>query len=387
MADRFHIHGKISPGMIRRCCILMGCIIFFALILRYQQIEKTELISTEGRSFETAKVTEIIEDNLRDSGIRTGYQTVMLKILTGEHKGEEIEASSSSSYLYGAACEKNMKVVAILSESSGEITASVYSYYRSPVLIGFILVFLLLIWVIGGKQGLYSIIGLAFTFICIIYLFLPMIYKGISPYAAAVFVVIVTTIVTMYMIGGASKKTVSAITGTIVGVLVSGFSALIVGKLGHITGYNVSDVEQLVYVGDQTGIRVGELLFSGILIAALGAVMDVAMSISSTISEISAKNPSLSRKELFLSGIHVGRDMMGTMSNTLILAFTGGSINTLVYMYSYNYSGRQIMNMNDVAIEIIQGISSSMGVILTVPFVAFFSAWLMKRKDGKMQKS
>ena len=384
MANKFQKEIKISPGMIRRCCILLGCIIFFALIVRYNKIEKTELLSTEGRSFETAQVTEILEDNLRDSGIRTGYQTVMLKILTGEHRGEEIQASSSSSYLYGAVCQKNMKVVAILSESGGEITASVYSYYRSPVLIGFVLVFLLLIWVIGGRQGLYSIIGLIFTFICLIYLFLPMIYKGVSPCLAAVLVVILTTVVTMYMIGGASRKTVSAIAGTVLGVLVSGCAAFIVGKLGHITGYNVSDIEQLIYVGDQTGIKVGELLFSGILIAALGAVMDVAMSVSSTIWEIHIKNPSLSRKELFLSGIHVGRDMMGTMSNTLILAFTGGSINTLVYMYSYNYSGRQIMNMNDMAIEMIQGISSSMGVVLTVPFVAFFSAWIIQRKNPSL---
>lgn len=369
---------KISPGIIRRCCILMGCIIFFILLIRYNKVEKTELLSTEGRSFETAEVTEIIEDNLQDSGIRTGYQTVMLKILTGSHKGEELEAASSSSYLYGAVCETGMKVVAVISESENDMAVSVYSYYRSPVLVGFVLVFLLTIWVIGGKQGLYSILGLAFTFLCIIYLFLPMIYKGVSPCAAAVIIVVLTTIVTMYMIGGASKKTVSAITGTVAGVLVSGISAFIVGKLGHVTGYNVSDVEQLIYVGDQTGIQVGELLFAGILIASLGAVMDVAMSVSSTIAEIHAKNPGLSGKELFLSGIHVGRDMMGTMSNTLILAFTGGSVNTLVYMYSYNYERRQIMNMNDMAIEIMQGISSSMGVVLTVPFVAFFAAWLLK---------
>ena len=72
--------------------------------------------------------------------------------------------------------------------------------------------------------------------------------------------------------------------------------------------------------------------------------------------------------------------MMGTMSNTLILAFTGGSINTLIYMYSYDYSPRQIMNMNDFAIELIQGISSSMGVVLTVPIVSLFAAWLLKKK-------
>lgn len=120
-------------------------------------------------------------------------------------------------------------------------------------------------------------------------------------------------------------------------------------------------------------------MFAGILISALGAVMDVAMSVASTINEIHEKNPALGRRELFLSGIHVGRDMMGTMSNTLILAFTGGSLNTLIYIYCYNYNYYQVLNMYDIGIEIIQGIAATLGVILTVPFVAFISAWLLVR--------
>ena len=85
-----------------------------------------------------------------------------------------------------------------------------------------------------------------------------------------------------------------------------------------------------------TKIRIGELLFSGILIASLGAVMDVAMSISSTIAEINEKNSQLTAPQLFISGLKVGRDMMGTMSNTLILAFVGGSLSVLVVDYAYN---------------------------------------------------
>ena len=107
------------------------------------------------------------------------------------------------------------------------------------------------------------------------------------------------------------------------------------------------------------------------LISALGAVMDVAMSIASTINEIHFRNPLLSARELFFSGIRVGKDMMGTMSNTLILAFTGTSINTLVFLYVYNYSTTQIINMYSIGIELIQGIASTMGVILTIPLVSF----------------
>ena len=118
----------------------------------------------------------------------------------------------------------------------------------------------------------------------------------------------------------------------------------------------------------------------GILIASLGAVMDVAMSISSTIEEISYQNPELGIKGLFFSGMRVGKDMMGTMSNTLILAFAGGSINTLVFIYAYNYEYLQMINMFDIGIEIIQGVASSMGVILTVPICSFLSACIQGNK-------
>lgn len=180
----------------------------------------------------------------------------------------------------------------------------------------------------------------------------------------------------MYLIDGISDKSVCAMAGTVAGVIISAVFAFIFGKLTHISGYNVSDVEDLIYVGQMTNINVGELMFAGILISALGAVMDVAISVSSTLNEIHEKNPGLTREELFKSGLNVGRDMMGTMSNTLILAFAGNSLNTLVYIYSYY----QVLDMYSIGIEIIQGISATLGVILTVPFVVLFASYRMVRK-------
>lgn len=162
--------------------------------------------------------------------------------------------------------------------------------------------------------------------------------------------------------------------------MAAGVFALIFGKAAEISGYNVSDIENLIYVQDMTGIKVGELLFAGILIAALGAVMDVGMSVASTLNELKENNSDMKTGELFRSGMNVGRDMMGTMSNTLILAFTGGSINTLVFIYAYNYEYRQVMNMYSIGIELMQGLSSSMGVVLAVPFTSMIAAWLLGRK-------
>ena len=212
-------------------------------------------------------------------------------------------------------------------------------------------VFVAIVVAVGGRKGISSILSLVFTMLCIFFIFLPMIYKGISPILAAVLVVAFTTVVTMCMVDGITKKSVAAMLGTIIGVVFSGAFALIFGQVTSITGYNVSDIENLVYVGEMTDIKIGELLFAGILIASLGAVMDVGMSIASTLNELKEQNPQMMLKELFQSGMNVGRDMMGTMTNTLILAFTGGSINTLVFIFAYNYEYQQVINMYSVAVS------------------------------------
>ena len=361
-------------------CLAIAGILFLLFLYRYSQIDKVILYETEGRSFAKAEVMDVIEDNETEDGISIGNQIVSLKLTSGKWKGKTVEATSSSSYLYGAHCKKGSKVIAIVSESQGEMTASVYSQNREMQLYLIIAIFVFTIILIGGKKGLASVIGLGFTILCILFLFLPMIYKGISPIWSAVLVVILTTVATMYLVGGISRKTMTAILGTVSGVLISALFAMLFCKMTNISGYNVSDIEDLIYIRDQTGIKVGELLFSGILISALGAVMDVAMSISSTIEEIHCQNSELTIKELFQSGMNVGKDMMGTMSNTLILAFAGGSINTLVFIFAYNYEYLQVVNMYAIGIEIIQGIASSMGVILTVPITSLLAAWEQGKK-------
>ena len=352
-------------------CLLIAGILFLLLFFSFSGIEKTKLLDTDGRNFEKAEVTNVISGNLSNSG--SGKQTVELKLLSGDHKGKIIQATSSQSYLFGAKCKKGMKVIAIINESKGELLASVYSVNRGPMVWLIAAVFVAIVVAVGGRKGISSILSLVFTMLCIFFIFLPMIYKGISPILAAVLVVAFTTVVTMCMVDGITKKSVAAMLGTIIGVVFSGAFALIFGQVTSITGYNVSDIENLVYVGEMTDIK--------ILIASLGAVMDVGMSIASTLNELKEQNPQMMLKELFQSGMNVGRDMMGTMTNTLILAFTGGSINTLVFIFAYNYEYQQVINMYSVGIEIMQGLSSSLGVIMAVPVTSWIAAFLYSKNQ------
>ncbi len=190
-----------------------------------------------------------------------------------------------------------------------------------------------------------------------------------------------TSIVSLYLIGGATLKTLASIISTTGGVIIAGLAATFFGQLAHISGYNVSSVENLIYISQNSGVDVGGLLFSGILIASLGAVMDNCFSIASAINEIHEQTPSLTRKQLFQSGIHVGRDMLSTNVNTLIFAYTGSSVFVLISMYAYNYPYNMVINMYSIGIEILQALSGTLGVILTTPLCTAVCAWLFTRKE------
>lgn len=365
----------------KKTAVAIAALAVFAAALIYcNSIEKVSLISTEGQSYEKAQVVEITKDNLAEDGNRYGEQNVVLKIKSGSLKGQEVEAVSPSGTLFGATCEPGMRVIAIVSITEENSVVTVYSQDRSIAIYTFAVIFSLVVCLIGGWKGVKAVVSLAFTGISIFGLLFPMVYRGYSPIIVTILICVVATIFTMLMISGWTKKTLSAIIGTTCGVTAAGISALIFGHFAGISGYNVSDIETLNYVAQYTPIQIGGLLFAGIIISALGAVMDVGMSMSSAIQEIYEANPEVSRKKLFMSGIHVGRDMMGTMTNTLILAYVGGAITTLIINYAYNLSYNQLLNSYNMGIEIMQGLAGSLGVVLTVPITAAVAVELIYRK-------
>ena len=360
--------------------ILVGtlCLLGFLLLLvKVNQFEKVSLISTEGQSYEKAIVTKITKDNLAEDGQRYGTQEVRVQIKTGVHAGEEYDAVNPSGSLFGMEdCAVGSRVIAIVSSTEDNVVVTVYSKDRTVAIYLFGLLFCLIVCAIGGAKGIKAIASLAFTGICIIYLMFPLMYRGVSPIGITIVVVILSTLLTLWLLGGISKKTASAVIGTVSGVVVAAVAAVLFGKAAGITGYNVSDIETLNYIAQNTHVKIGQLLFAGIIIAALGATMDVGMSIASTIQELHDRNPRLGTKELFVSGIRVGRDMMGTMANTLIFAYVGGALSTLVVNYAYNLSYNQLINSYVIGVEIMQGLSGTLGVVLTVPITAAAAAVL-----------
>ena len=363
--------------------LIIGFVIF---VIQLNRIDKIQLISRQGQTFEKAQVIRILSDNMQEDGTRVGQQSVMVRMLSGSQKDQEIQTTSSAGFLFGAACRPGMHVIVMQSVSGDAVVTSVYAQDRSMAIYFFALLYLGVLCLVGGKKGLKGAIGLVFTFFTVIFLDLPLIYRGFSPFLSAVLACCITTVVTMYLIGGASRKTIVATVGTISGVIIAGIAARIYGYATGLSGWNVSDIENLLTLWETSDIQVGGLLFAGLLIASLGATMDVAMSIASAMQEIVVQNPLISRKELWTSGMRVGRDMMGTDSNTLILAFAGTSISTLVLDYAYDLPYLQVINSNNIGLQIMQGLSGSFGIVLSVPVTVFVGVLLYCRENKAEQE-
>ena len=336
--------------------------------------------------YEKGVVVEILSDSsVRDEASDGGWrgeQRLTVELQTGQYAGKTLLVSNFIGPLYGVPLRAGDSAALIVNTyASGEIRATVYEYNRIPALLGVLLLFALATVLVGGKTGLKSLIGLAVTVICLFWVLIPLLLRGAPTLPTVFFCCVFITAVSFTILGGLHRKTVCAMLGTVAGVALAMLFGLAAQHFARIDGLRMSEVEPLLQLR-QTGVPIGlrYLLVGGIVISALGAVMDVAMSISSALEEVHAANPGYGAKELFRSGMNIGRDMIGTMTNTLILAFLGSGFTLIIYLYSLGLARYQLLPSAYMAIELISGLSSSIGMILAIPLTALISAGMIGRK-------
>ncbi|MEW9124044.1 MAG: YibE/F family protein, partial [Thermotaleaceae bacterium] len=310
--------------------------------------------------YEKAKIIDILNEKLREDtvvpGIFLGYQELELEITTGEFAGNRFKVRNAMSRLYNVQGKKNMEIIVQIYAENHELQSiSVYNYFREPVIYILIVLFFAVLLIFGRIKGLKAIISLIFTGVMVIFLMLPLIFRGTNPILASILTVSLTTFATLLLVSGFNRKTMAAALGTICGVICAGIIAYITGNIVHLSGLTMEEAEALISIAERTGLQIRGLMFAGILIASMGAIMDVGMSIASAIFEIKNANPQFSKSELIRSGMNIGQDIMGTMSNTLILAFAGGSLNIMLIIMAYGMPYRQIMNLDLICTELIQG--------------------------------
>lgn len=336
--------------------------------------------------FSKARVVAVLDEALEEDtwteGLKLGQQVLTLEVTSGEYKGEELDYIHYLS-AYGNVLTKVGTSVIVRLDTDVNMepfVTAIINYDRSLAIIILIGTFVALLVLLGGKKGFSALVGLVFTIFCIWYFLIPLIQKGVPAILATILLVSITAIVSLVALNGFSRKTLAAIIGCVGGVSIAGLIAILAAQVSPVNGFNMPEAEEIVLRTWDTNLEVSGLLVSGILIAALGAVMDVAMMISAAIAEIKALNPKITRLALFQSGINIGRDAMGTMANTLILAFAGASLNTLILFRVFDYPYLQIFNSDLMYIEFVQGIAGSIGIVLTVPLVAALASSLFSKR-------
>lgn len=341
--------------------------------------------------YESASVDQILSDSTEkdpasDNGYR-GEQLLLVTVRSGDYKGQQMQVYNYVGPLYGGPLKVGDRATVLISTySDGTVNATVYEFDRLLPLCIVLVLFIAAAVAVGGRTGVKSLVALAVTLVCLFGVLLPSLMKGANTLLMTFIVCAYVAVVSLTIVGGVRKKTVCAMLGAVAGTALALLFGLLAQGLTRIDGLRIDDVEPLLQLR-QTGTPIGlrGLLVGGIVISALGAVMDVTMGIASSLAEVHAANPQLSRRELFRSGMNIGRDMVGTMTNTLILAFLGSGFTLILYLYSLGLSPRQLLSSAYVSLEVVSGVASSVGVILSIPLTALITAEVFTRekKSGK----
>lgn len=277
----------------------------------------------------------------------------------------------------------------IVSEDFEVEKAYLGRYFRSRFILSMTMIFGGLLILVGGTKGLRAIGGLFASGLAMLFILIPALAKGYNPLLISLIISALVTLVTFLIIGGISKKAVSGTIGTFGGLLACGLLALYFNRLLHFTGLDVNFGQMKlgrylwryeVTQGWHWNHR--GLLTAGMVIGSLGVMMDVAMTISSTVTEVKRANPEISVRHAIRSGLNVGRDIMGTMANTLIFAYMGADM-TIMIMPRLNYPdfGRlhpflKLINDEGPAVEITQALLGTIGLVLAIPITAVVAGLL-----------
>lgn len=306
-------------------------------------------------------------------------QQVLVCLTSGPFRGETITIFNTffeGDPIYDFLIEEGQEVIVVTMGEEGSFDrAYVQDMARDRGVYYLIAVFLIALLVVGRTKGLKTIITLAVTILLIFQFLLPMLLAGHSPILLAIITACLAITFTLFVIGGLNIKSLVAVMGTVTGVIVAGLMAFWAGSLARLTGFGTHEAQMLFFMDQSIDFR--GLLFAGIIIGSLGAIIDIGISVASAASEIRQACPEIHFKELFGGALNVGRDVMGTMANTLILAYVGAAIPMLLLVMGYEIDFLKVINMDLIATEFVRGIAGSIGLIAAVPVTAVLAAYFM----------
>ncbi|MBI4138893.1 YibE/F family protein [Candidatus Uhrbacteria bacterium] len=302
-------------------------------------------------------------------------QAYSVEFLSGPLRGQtKILSSDVISNPYQLEPRPGDRVVILLQPNpeGGEPLAYIEGFDRLGAILWLVALFVLTLVLLSGWQGVKTAFSILLSVALIGWILIPAFLRGVNPVPIAIFLAVVLTTITSVLSMGWNKKAWVTIVGTLGGVLVAYIISVIFGDWAHLGGMS-SDEDRLFFEKNPL-LNPQGLLFSGIIIAAMGVVEDVAVSISSGVLEVQRANSHATLKALFRSGMIIGRDHMSALANTLIFAYVGASLSTLLLYTQYGGSWLKFLNFDVVADEIVRSLSGSIGLVFTVPITALLAA-------------
>ena len=338
-----------------------------------------------------AKITRILERKetpVQIDGMENQYNTDITfeaQITSGERKNQLVIATQNiSTYITGTVKEVAAGDKVLLYNDTtyeGQSKWFFVEYSRTSALVILTIIFLGLIVLFGKQKGAKTLVSLIFTILSIFIVYIPAILGGHNIYLWTIVTCVFITISTVMIVYGYSKKTITTALGCIGGVLVAGLLTLIMNGVLRLTGF--ADENSIYLQQLNSNIDLKAIIFGGILIGAVGAIMDVSIDIASSLYEVASKLEKPDFKTIIKSGFNIGKDIMGTMTNTLILAYIGSSLSTVLLLTASNHSLVYLFNLEMITVEVLQAIVGSIGILTSIPLTSFVAANLYKHVDNK----
>jgi len=342
--------------------------------LQFQDAEKCKVL-----------VEEVDNSSLIDTGlIRTGQQICKVRFLTGRFEGQ---TSFGWNMLGGSLSQDKLfrpgdKAQAVVHHDEGEIISiNLIDYYRLDGELVLAIAFALFLICFARGVGLRSVLSFVITILVLWKILVPLFLKGYNSIFVGLVAVAIMTFVILLFVYGLDKRLLSSFFGSMSGIIFAMILSIICSKAFHIHGAVMANSEALLYSGF-ADLNLTQIFMASVFIGASGSVMDLSVDITSAVSEVVRNCPDISTKKAIKSGLAVARAAMGTMTTTLLLAYSGSCIAFLMTFMAQGTPVYNILNNNVVAAEIINTIAGSFGLAMTAPLTAFISGILLTNKDN-----
>lgn len=336
----------------------------------------------KGTERAVGKVVETDNSAIVSSGlIQSGEQSCTMMIEDGIFKGQIIEGVNflSGSLEKDKIFKAGDRALLTISYSGDNIKSVIMSdHYRLDKELMLLVIFALFLVLFAGKNGFQAVLSFIITILCIWKILVPCYLKGYSPIWTGVFITLILTVIIIFFVYGWDKRTVAATAGSLLGVLTTCVLGILFTDMFRIHGAVMPNAESLLYSGYQQ-LDLTSIFMSSIFIGASGAMMDLSVDITSAVWEVVQKKPDMGAREAMMSGIRVGRAAMGTMTTTLLLAYSGGYIALLMVFMAQGTPVDHILNYKYVAAEILDTVVGSFGLVTVAPFTAVVAGVLLTK--------